>query len=547
MRPTHPPKTRFVGPSRRSGRHSFATAASRLPISSSARQYQDQGRRSEHAQLLAAQQVAATGSWEFDLQAGRLTCSDELHRIFDWRKGRLPDLSCLKDAVHPDDRPVFDSWRRASMAGEPPPQGCSVRIVRGGQIGRIICRSAITAVDHGRPRTVTGTVQDITDGLALEGVCEAEPLYRGIFEQAVWGVFQTTEDGRYLTVNPALARIYGYDSREALLAAMTDIGRQLYVDPDRREEFVRLMRENGVVTGFESAIYRRDGSVIWISESCREVRASNGDLLYYEGTVEDATDRVRAEQAVLAAREAAERSNQAKSLFLANMSHELRTPLNAVLGFSEMLSNELFGPLGDAHYREFAQDIYDSGKHLLEIINAILDISKVEAGRLTLDEQDFDLGTLMLDCERLVAEAARTGGVMLKIEPPPEPIWMRADPTRLKQILLNLLSNAVKFTPPGNRVSASARHGTDGGLEITVADHGIGMTEEELVRAMEPFQQIDNSFSRRYQGTGLGLPLAKSLVELHAGTLAIASAPDAGTVATVMLPDWRVAPMTALV
>lgn len=368
---------------------------------------------------------------------------------------------------------------------------------------------------------------------------ETEFPYRGIFEHALWGIFQTTADGRYLRANPALARIYGYESAAALLRTLTNISGQLYVNPDRRDEFVRLMRENGSLSGFESMVYRRDGSVIWISESCREVRNDDGELLYYEGTVEDITARKHSEADLLAAREQAEQSSQAKSIFLANMSHELRTPLNAVLGFSEILAQELFGPLGDARYKEFAQDIYRSGKHLLDIIGDILDLTKVEAGQLNLEDEDVDVTDLMRNCERLIVEQARTGGVHLVVRPPPAPVAVRGDPTRLRQILLNLLSNAVKFTPNGKSVILSARrHPT--GLLFEVADEGIGMTADEVLRAMQPFQQIDNSFSRRYEGTGLGLPLTKSLAELHGGDLEIESVPRAGTTAIVRLPDWRV-------
>ena len=323
------------------------------------------------------------------------------------------------------------------------------------------------------------------------------------------------------------------------MSALTNISRQLYVNPERRDEFVRQMQETGSLSGFESLVYRCDGTVIWISESCREVRTAGGDLLYYEGTVEDVTHRKHAEADLVAARAEAEHASLAKSLFLANMSHELRTPLNAVLGFSEIIENELFGPLGDARYREFAHDINDSGKHLLEIIDDILDLTKVEAGKLDLDEQNVDIGEMIQACERLIIDAAQTGGIQLEMLVPEKPLLLRADPVRLKQILLNLLSNAVKFTPAGNRVVLSSRISGDAIL-LEVADTGIGMSAEDLARAMQPFQQIDNSFSKRYAGTGLGLPLTKSLVELHGGNLAIESVPGAGTTVTVSLPAWRV-------
>lgn len=372
------------------------------------------------------------------------------------------------------------------------------------------------------------------------GSGEEGHLYRDMFENAVWGIFQTTEDGRYLTANPALARIYGYDTAEEMLGALTDIGRQLYVDPARREDFIRMMKEDGVVRGFESEVHHRAGGTIWISENCRAVRNTAGTLLYYEGMVEDITQRKRGEAELRAAKQAAEAASRAKSAFLANMSHELRTPLNSVLGFSEILGSQLYGPLGDARYLEYARDIHASGVHLLSLINDILDQAKIEGGHFVLHESEVDVRSLVLTCERLLGPSAREHGILLEVVPPKESLYLRADATRLKQILLNLLSNALKFTPDGNRVMVSAGLGEDRGFVLVVADTGIGMTKSETARALEPFQQIDNTFTRRHQGTGLGLSLTNALVRLHGGTFDLDSVPGAGTVATVRFPAARV-------
>jgi signal transduction histidine kinase len=239
------------------------------------------------------------------------------------------------------------------------------------------------------------------------------------------------------------------------------------------------------------------------------------------------------------ARDVAETANRVRGEFLANMSHELRTPLNAVLGFSELLEKELFGPLGDPRYNEFVRDIYSSGKHLLEIIGNILDLAKVDAGKLEIYEEEVDIEEVMRGCIRLMRDSANASGVTMELRLPLSPLQLRADPTRLRQILLNLLSNAVKFSAGGTRVLLTAEE-DEGGLVLKVIDHGIGMTAEEAVLAMEPFQQIDNSFSRRYQGTGLGLPLTKSLIDLHGGGMEIESAPGQGTTVTVILPKWRI-------
>jgi PAS domain S-box-containing protein len=366
----------------------------------------------------------------------------------------------------------------------------------------------------------------------------AEDSFRHIFERALPGIFQTTPGGNYIRANPALARIYGYDSPAQMLEELTDIGRQLYVDRNRRNEFVRLMYEKGELTGFEAEIYRRDGSKIWISENCREVRSTHGELVYYEGTVEDITERKKAEADLRFARQQAEQSSKAKSAFLANMSHELRTPLNAIMGFSELLTQELFGPLGDPRYREFAGDIFRSGKHLLAIIGDILDLAKVEAGQLTLEVRETDIVGLVHNSVRLVSETARHRDITLDVQVPGGAIWAMVDSTRLRQILLNLLSNAIKFTPEGKTVALACRREGDE-LYLRVADTGIGMNAEDLEKVMQPFHQVDNSFSRRYEGAGLGLPLTQSLVDLHDATMTIQSELGKGTTVTVRLPKER--------
>ncbi|HEX6842596.1 MAG TPA: ATP-binding protein [Stellaceae bacterium] len=238
------------------------------------------------------------------------------------------------------------------------------------------------------------------------------------------------------------------------------------------------------------------------------------------------------------ARVAAEASSRVKSQFLANMSHELRTPLNAIIGFSEMIRDAIMGPVA-TRYREYAHDIHNCGRLLLGVISDVLDLSKVEVGRLDLHDEQVDLAKVVGDCHRLISERVKTGRLELAIDLPPDLPMLRGDELRLKQIVLNLLSNSVKFTPPGGRVTLSAAVTPDGSLALMVSDTGIGMKAEEIPIALEPFRQVDNVHTRRYEGTGLGLPLARTLVELHGGTLAIKSVPGRGTSVTVTLPPNR--------
>ncbi|HLJ22031.1 MAG TPA: ATP-binding protein [Stellaceae bacterium] len=242
---------------------------------------------------------------------------------------------------------------------------------------------------------------------------------------------------------------------------------------------------------------------------------------------------------LLQAKETAEIASRVKSEFLATMSHELRTPLNAVLGFSEMIREGSSGPI-DAKYKAYAADIHASGEHLLALISDILDISKIESGRLELHDERTSLSKLVSRCVRLVAPRAEEGELAIVEMLPPDVPDAVVDEVRLKQALLNLLSNAVKFTRPGGRVEISARVVEDGAIEIAVADDGIGMRSEDVPVALEPFRQLDSRLSRHYEGTGLGLPLAKRLIELHGGSLAISTAPERGTRVTLRLPPERV-------
>ncbi|HXB52063.1 MAG TPA: histidine kinase dimerization/phospho-acceptor domain-containing protein, partial [Rhizomicrobium sp.] len=216
-------------------------------------------------------------------------------------------------------------------------------------------------------------------------ITAGEASYRAFFDHAVEGIFRTTPEGHYLAVNQALADIYGYPTPEVLISGLTDISAQLYVDSKRREEFRTLMQANDVVTHFVSEIYHRSGRRIWISENARAVRDWSGTLLCYEGTVEDVTEKFEQERTLRAALRQAEIANKMKAAFLAAMSHELKTPLNAVLGFSEIIRDEVLGPIGHEGYREYAGDIHTSGARLLAVINDVLDVSRLEGGLLTIE------------------------------------------------------------------------------------------------------------------------------------------------------------------
>ncbi len=253
----------------------------------------------------------------------------------------------------------------------------------------------------------------------------------------------------------------------------------------------------------------------------------------------DITNLVERETALRVAKEDAELANRTKTEFLANISHELRTPLNAIIGFGEVIHDELFGAVGNPRYRQYISDILDSGRHLLGIINDILDVSKAEAGKLDLSEESVHVPKVVESAVRLVAERATQGEIKISRNLAPDLPALIADSRKIKQILLNLLSNAVKFTPPGGTVIVTAQLAENGDLIISTADTGIGMTNDEIALALTPFGQVDSALSRTHQGTGLGLPLCRALVKLHDGTLVIDSKPNAGTDIRVTFPAKR--------
>ncbi|MEG4286029.1 response regulator [Microcoleus sp. A006_D1] len=378
--------------------------------------------------------------------------------------------------------------------------------------------------------------------------------YRNIFENAVEGIFQTTPEGRYLSANPALAGIYGYETVALLLAELPNINHQLYVDPDRRAEFVAQLDARRQILKFESQIYRRDGSKIWISENARSICDENGSVMYYEGTVIDITDRKQSESAMQSALEAAESANRAKSTFLANMSHELRTPLNAIIGYSEMLKEEA-EELGSSESVPDLEKIRTAGKHLLSLIDDILDISKIEAGRMDLYLETFDIHALIESAVATARPLIEKNSNTVEVYCPDNLDTMHADMTKVRQVLLNLLSNAAKFTKNGKiaigvekikneqlrmknqEESSQILISNSEFLSFRVADTGIGMTQDQLQRVFQPFTQADASTTKKYGGTGLGLAISQRFCQMMGGSIEASSALGAGTTFTVLLPS----------
>jgi len=250
-------------------------------------------------------------------------------------------------------------------------------------------------------------------------------------------------------------------------------------------------------------------------------------------------ERQAAYDALRLAKEEAEAASRAKSGFLATVSHELRTPLNAIIGFSEMMLREVLGALGNEQYRNYVGDIHASGTHLLQIINDILDLSKAESGKLELYEDVFDLRDMIRAVAQLTSTRIRDAGLSNATHLPGDLPLLRADERKTKQVLLNLVTNAAKFTPPGGHIEIVGEYDDETGLALTVVDTGIGIAPDDIGRVLEPFVQVDSSLSRQHQGTGLGLPLVKAIIELHGGSLSLSSTVGVGTRVTITFPRER--------
>jgi len=367
---------------------------------------------------------------------------------------------------------------------------------------------------------------------------ESESQFECVVDNSPSAIFLKDMDGRYRLVNRRFEEWFGLCAEDALGKTSHDI-----FPTDQADAYTAQDREvlaSGEAVSREHEIAFADGRQRLIVVTKFPVFESEGRPLGVATINTDLTDLKQSEAALLAAKVDAELANRAKSEFLANMSHELRTPLNVIIGFSELIENELLGPVGTPQYREHAQDIAQSGRQLLGLIENILDLSKIEAGKVDLYEQDIDVPEAIRSSLVLAGGRANHEDVELDSDLPEQLPRLHADERMLKQVLMSLLSNAVKFTPGGGRVTIRAWADAKSGYVVQVSDTGTGMRLEDIPRAMVRFGQVDGGLDRKFDGSGLGLPLSKSLVELHGGTLDLDSEPGVGTVVTVLFPAERI-------
>lgn len=514
--------------------------------------------RGQEELLRLALNAAQMGAWDWNIVTGEEKWSKEVSEIFGIPAEQVSYAEFIK-RVHPDDQEIVEAAQNQTLHHQAEYNAEYRIILDDGTLRWVNSRGNVMRDAQGNPLLMTGVTMDVTARKIAEvALKQAEEKYRSIFENAADGIFQTTPDGVYISANPALATIYGYDSPAELISTLSHhIDRQLYVDPNRRSQFRQLIEQYDTVIDFESQVYRRDGSMIWISENARVVKDAHGQLLYYEGIVKDISDRKLAAEELFKAKEAAETANHAKSQFLANMSHELRTPLNAIIGYSEMLQEDATD-MGIEDIVPDLEKIHNAGKHLLGLINDILDISKIEAGRMDLYLETFSISSLLQEVQATVRPLIDKNDNQLIVHCPANLGNMHADLTKVRQALLNLVSNAAKFTEKGTITLTVVREEGDRGdredyehdssspslssspspslITFTVTDTGIGMTPTQLSKLFQPFTQADASTTRKYGGTGLGLVITQRFCQMMGGDVTAESQVGQGSRFTIALP-----------
>ncbi|HEY1261787.1 MAG TPA: ATP-binding protein [Stellaceae bacterium] len=477
-----------------------------------------------------------------------------------------PAIPALIFAVAAPSR-LIRGWTELSTLGEVAVVGVGLRLLGGCAAllaaGWLICsiraltRAAAVLNEGGTPAQARCGIAEIDNAIgsmadaarslrersresdaAAAALRESEARLRDFAEIGSDWYWETGPDHRFTYTSVAI-RQFGQDPDTRLGRTRQELASPDDTDGEKWAEHRRVLDRH---EPFRDFVYTRqvgDQPEQVVSVSGKPIFDADGRFLGYRGAAREITEAAHAERRLREAKATAEAANQAKSQFLANTSHELRTPLNAVIGFSEALLDGTFGPLA-ARQRESVGYILQSGEHLLAVINDILDLARVEVGRLDLQEEwGVDPRAIAAASAALLRERAEAGGLRLAVEIDDAVPRLVVDRTRLKQVLLNLLSNAVKFTDPGGSVVLAAGRDASGGAVFEVRDTGVGMTPAEIETALEPFGQIETGLARRHEGTGLGLPLARRLTELHQGSLSICSERGRGTTVRVTLPPAR--------
>ncbi len=370
---------------------------------------------------------------------------------------------------------------------------------------------------------------------------QLQKKYNRLYRETLAGLYKIDLNGHYIDATATYAALLGYQDKDKMPLGKKDSPRTLYGDPSEFDHLIEEVVSKKFVSGFEVLLDTQNDGMKWFSQTLK-LHEDEGQP-YIEGKMLDISRLRMAQSELVRAKEEAELAGRSKTEFLANISHELRTPLNAIIGFSEVIKNELLGPIEQEDYKEYADDIYHSGKLLLKLINDILDVAKIESGKRELNEKILNINQVVDDTIRLLRMKASQKHIQLQNIIPTDIPDIRADELALKQIISNLLSNAVKFTKDGGEVLVNASLNRRGEFELTVQDQGVGIAKADITKALSPFGQVGVDITKKNEGTGLGLPIVAALAELHGGKFEIESDVGQGVLARIIFPKARIMQM----
>ena len=527
--------------------------------------------------LMLAVEGSQDGMWDWNIENDRLFLSDRHLEILGYdRSDGIVNPADWVDLFHPEDRSAYRDALITYFRGGSDNYSAEIRVRRkdGGWSWMFVRGRGVRGED-GRVRRMAGMATDVSERRGIESARTDAEIRARTAQARLMDALNVLADGfalfdaedRLVVFNEQLINVLrdnviSIDQGIAYRDLMSALSESIVLSHTQQGPEDWLTDQLAYHDDPVGTIVIETAGPRWFNLTERKTHDGGavlllGDITPQKRIEQDLQNRVLELQAaktvsdeqssqlanlaerLVEAKEVADTASRTKSEFLANMSHELRTPLNAIMGFSEVIKNELFGPVGVSQYKQYADDIYDSGAHLLAIINDILDLSKVEAGKFDLNETDIKVPELCRSVLHIVKGRADEAQITLVKGLPDELPYLLADPRSLKQMLLNLVSNAIKFTDPGGTVDLVVSVSGDGAFRFDVRDTGVGIAPEDVEVVLSPFGQIDTAHARDHQGTGLGLPLVQAFIEMHGGTLEIQSEVGEGTTVSLFFPPER--------
>ena len=489
---------------------------------------------SESAERLRlALDAARMGTWEWNFDTGVVAWSEQIEPMFGLKPGEFDGkYETYLSLIHPEDLSDIQNAIAVALADPAADYLVEHRLIRpGGEICWLEGRGKVHRNASGKPIRMVGTVVDITERKQSEkALRQAEEKYRSIVEYAIYGIYQSSPEGRYLSVNTAMARIYGYDSPEEMLLTVTDIAAQIYLNASDRAEFSRILQTDGAVYGFEARNRKKDGSIIWVASNARSVKDEQGHILYYEGTVEDISERKAASAERERLLNELSTKNAELERFVYTVSHDLKAPLVTIVGFLGYLEEDLKTGDADAFHKDMDR-IYRATFKMQDLLQDLLDLSRI--GRMMNEPADVSFDTLVTEALELTQGRLQERGVQIDIHPGMPHVY--GDAKRLLELIQNLIDNAAKYMgeqlEPHIEIGCNGRE--DGMPVFFVRDNGMGIAPEHHEQIFGLFNKLDP----KAEGTGIGLALVKRIVEFHGGRIWVESEVGKGSTFFFTLPE----------